>query len=112
MRESSLLSRAAGKRAQDHPSGTKGRITKHTTPYSHRSIFAGFEREVLQQDDHSHFHSEESKPHSNAVPGASPEGQEGVGVNSLFVLFTEPDYNQKNVRESYSSRMRHDSDLK
>ena len=68
---------------------------KHIIPYPHRRVFAGSEWEVLQQDDHSHFQDEESKPHSYAVPGASPKRQEGVGVNRLFALFTEPDYNQK-----------------
>lgn len=79
---------------------------RHITPHPHRCVFAGSEGEVLQQDDHSHFHDEESKPHPYAVPGASPEWQEGVGVNTLFVLFTEPDYNKKKqVSKNYCSRM-------
>jgi len=92
--------------AQDRLSGTQGQLIKHIIPCPHRSVFAGSEREVLQQDDHSHFHNEESKPHSYAVPGASPKRQEGVGVNRLSAVFREPDYkNKKEVRKSYSSRM-------
>lgn len=81
----------AKERAQDHLSGT----THHIIPYPHRSVFAGSEREVLQEDDHGHFQGEESKPHSYAVPGASPERQEGVGVNRLLALFREPDHKKE-----------------
>lgn len=91
--------------AQDHPSGAREQVTAHIIPNPHRSVFAGSEWEVLQKDNHSHFHHEESKPHSDAVPGAGPKRQEDVGVDGFSVFFTEPDYRKIcKVRKSFCSR--------
>lgn len=60
---------------------------------SHPAVFASSEGQVLHQDNQDHFQDEKIKPQSNTAPGASSEGQEGIGVSALFA---EPGSKERN----------------
>ena len=48
------------------------------------------EVEVLQDFSESKFHTHDSKPHANAVPGSISKGHVYIWINVALVLLAEP----------------------
>lgn len=66
---------------------------------SHVCLLAGDKGELLKDLHQGQLHHQLSKSHADAVPGPCSEGQVGVWINVVFVLFAEPERKRSEKNE-------------